>query len=853
MIKKSTHTITLALILSLFVSQAAFSRAAFDVEEQKDLNGSIATVDDPAYCMVAHRVGKISLSVGNIGTLGNGWTAGNSNTDCITGAQLPSCEYPIESNVEYLFAAAFWIGAVIGRDTLVSTGADGWSRDANEFAPDQSPFGDLIYRSLRSPEDPDVYTNAISEEDYICTYSDTLPDPEMDWDGRAHRPLNIDVTQRSYAWSYEYAEDFILFDYEIRNIGNAPIEGVYMGFYNDSDVGFTGVADYHTDDICGFRETFVSTYEDVCDFVDTVNLAWIADNDGDPDGGGYTDNSCPGVTAMRIIRTPANNLNVSFNWWISNTTSSRDFGPRERSGVGVWPEDFRDFGTGGMGTPEGDRNKYYVLRNQEFDFDQIYTADISINDPFWAYPPQLDAGTIADGFDTRYLLSFGPFDIDPGERLPISFAFIAGENFHQNPTNVDFLPDNPDQYYSNLNFSDLALNSTWASRVYDNPGVDSNGDSIYGKTRTCCFDEEETICDEIWYEGDGHPDFRGASPPPPPIVWLEPQVGSVRIRFNGTSSETQEDVFSRLRDFEGYRIYIGRDARETSFSMLASYDIDDYNKFVFNTNRVPDPGYELREVPLTLDSLKVLYGEEFNPLVYTEENPFRMIGFPDSIFYFTRQDYNASELGISTPITKVYPNQPYPSDLIPELADPSELTEEGLFKYFEYEYTANDLLPTVEWYINVTSFDFGSPESGLTSLESSKSGGSQATYPLPAINQIETEDMKVFVYPNPYRGDGGYREDGFEGRLDTDRPDDRIRAIHFANLPAKCTIRIYTLDGDLVRELEHDVDPSNPQASHHEWDLITRNTQKVVSGLYYWTVEDSDSNETQVGKLVIIM
>ncbi|MEW5995734.1 MAG: T9SS C-terminal target domain-containing protein, partial [Candidatus Zixiibacteriota bacterium] len=83
-------------------------------------------------------------------------------------------------------------------------------------------------------------------------------------------------------------------------------------------------------------------------------------------------------------------------------------------------------------------------------------------------------------------------------------------------------------------------------------------------------------------------------------------------------------------------------------------------------------------------------------------------------------------------------------------------------------------------------------------------------------------------------------------------PDDRVRQIHFANLPPRCTIRIYTLDGDLVREIEHDMDPSDPNASHDTWNMITRNTQLVVSGLYYWTVEEPDG-ETQIGKLVIIM
>jgi hypothetical protein len=34
--------------------------------------------------------------------------------------------------------------------------------------------------------------------------------------------------------------------------------------------------------------------------------------------------------------------------------------------------------------------------------------------------------------------------------------------------------------------------------------------------------------------------------------------------------------------------------------------------------------------------------------------------------------------------------------------------------------------------------------------------------------------------------------------------------------------------------------------------VITRNTQRVVSGLYYWSVE-VPGGETQIGKLVIIM
>jgi hypothetical protein len=55
-----------------------------------------------------------------------------------------------------------------------------------------------------------------------------------------------------------------------------------------------------------------------------------------------------------------------------------------------------------------------------------------------------------------------------------------------------------------------------------------------------------------------------------------------------------------------------------------------------------------------------------------------------------------------------------------------------------------------------------------------------------------------------------------------------------------------------VRQIEHDADPNDPTSSHETWNLITRNTQMVVSGLYYWVVEAEDG-QTQIGKLVIIM
>ena len=140
----------------------------------------------------------------------------------------------------------------------------------------------------------------------------------------------------------------MLFDYSIRNIGLERLRKVYMGMYVDGDVLQDGAQEGFDDDICGFIEAMPTTYGG-CDWWDTVNIAWIADNDGQLAGGTET-SPLPHVTASRIVRTPQDSLEVSFNWWLTAYgDQSLDFGPQAR-------RSYRDFGTGGLGSPVGDRN-----------------------------------------------------------------------------------------------------------------------------------------------------------------------------------------------------------------------------------------------------------------------------------------------------------------------------------------------------------------------------------------------------------------------------------------------------------------------------------------------------------------
>lgn len=868
---KNRYLLILITVFSLSLIHTSLN--ARDINPKFDiLNKTKQTVFSTAVPIIyyaVHNRGNIQLAVANNGTFGS---YGSSVTDVFTNEALQSCIYPKNSNILYLWVGSLWIGAVVGRDTLVSCGTEDWY-NVQEFWP--TPRDSFEYLSI--DKSSQFYSDdAYSEEDIICTYYDTVTDVNLtniDRDGRRHKPLNIKVTQRSMAWSYEYADDFILFDLQIENIGNDILEEVYMGIFVDGDAWHTTRANASgwNDDIAGFKKTFPAP--EGHGFIDTVNIAYNADNDGDPIGGSWDHRSPRSVVGTKVIRTPSDSLSYSFNWWrMDYGVPDQDFGPRKQGTVN---DPFREMGEGRLGTPVGDRNKYYVMRHQEFDYDLLYTAVDHTDEGY--QPPPHNAEIYASGYDTRYLLSFGPFNINPREKLPVTFAVVGGEDFHRDPGAFEtHSPINPDIFYNKLDFSSLAANSRWASWVYDNPGVDTDNDGDYGEFRVICYDTtlitvdtiiddvDTTIsyyqlekCDTSYHKGDGVPDFKGASPPPSPDFWLEPDVGEIIVRFNGLESENAKDQFSGNRDFEGYRIYIGRDNFKSRYSVIATFDKENYNKYVYNINKLPEPGYQLLDIPFSLDSLQKLYGNgndnySFDPESHGRDNLFQHPDFPDSVFYFEAQDYNVSELGVETDIIKRFSNQAYPSSLNPDSARFDEVTKDGYLKYFEYELRIKNLLPTVEWWVNITAFDYGSPEVGLASLESSLMLGAKSVYPLFSLTDVAEKNYdNIYVYPNPYRIDAKYRENGLEGRTKTHMPASRVRQLHFVNIPPNCTISIFSLDGDLIEKIDHKSDISDPQSSHAEWDLITRNYQEIVSGLYYYVVEWDRGSF--IGKFVILM
>jgi hypothetical protein len=134
-------------------------------------------------------------------------------------------------------------------------------------------------------------------------------------------------------------------------------------------------------------------------------------------------------------------------------------------------------------------------------------------------------------------------------------------------------------------------------------------------------------------------------------------------------------------------------------------------------------------------------------------------------------------------------------------------------------------------------------------LESSPLANAIEVWPINDAATVLEKGLQVSVYPNPYIGDGTYTAAGYE---DPNRTGfvDHERRIHFMNLPPRCTIKIFTLNGDLVRELRHPGSFSSTDA-RIQWNMRSKNNEIVTSGIYIFSLESEWGN--QIGKIVIIL
>jgi hypothetical protein len=110
--------------------------------------------------------------------------------------------------------------------------------------------------------------------------------------------------------------------------------------------------------------------------------------------------------------------------------------------------------------------------------------------------------------------------------------------------------------------------------------------------------------------------------------------------------------------------------------------------------------------------------------------------------------------------------------------------------------------------------------------------------------QEAAEDLdKIRVVPNPY--------------IVTNMMEPAVRNIYlnqrrrlmFTHIPAQCTIKIFTISGYLVDEIEVYNEPSDGIV---HWDLLTREGLEIAPGVYVYHLKSTATGKEKMGKFAIV-
>ena len=776
-----------------------------------------------------HNAGNLWVNVTNLGVIGNPWKT--LSTD-------PSCQYPPGSGIEYLWGAGIWVGAMIGDDPTprVST-----STGQLEFRPSTLPV-DTIYEcyegypggkrffnddgdtderglALVDEEIHDGRDNdgdglidedfaAISQQMFTCVYRDDTPEALNTYPD--HVPMGLEVTQRSYSWGVPGSDDFIGIEYTIKNDGRQDLRNVYLGFFCDGDVGPESQDFYWRDDRAGLVEidtTVAGWTEEYCE-VKPQRLRLMVgethDNDGD---GGRT----PGWLGAVLL---------------GHTTDMSLYAKKAPPTVGL--TSFR-FVSGGAayekcGDPGNDFQRYDLLSSN------------MIGCP----PGQLSS---VEDADYRMFFGMGPFEeFDRGEELTLQVAFVIGDGRRGMIENAVAARGVFQGEYRDMD------NSPWTGRwgretcLIRAPGEPERmfdwvehcdlPDEVYLSYRPqkitgpdCVANPDQMVdmdCDKCTGVGGKETlvPWKGATAPPcPQVVTSFPPEEEYPCHTLSHDEDTGSATLEPIR---------GPTVRLTAKDEAVTVSWNNASELVADplTEKFDFAGY------------RVWRAEQW-------ERPEGSTG-PTPELWILLAEYRLPRY--IEPDTKQMVLESARNEEVTAPCDTIDAAK-GLYLYpvGYYEYRDEHVMPGFIYFYSVTAFDVNQTD------EVDPRTGKMKEFTL-ECRHVANEDQavtpgtnpaegigEVYVVPNPYYGNARWD-------LGPNPRDPTGTHVDFMNLPrGPWTVRIYTMAGDLVRTLENDGADDVGQA---RWDLVSRNGQDVVSGVYLYSVESRHGS--QVGKFLIL-
>lgn len=342
--------------------------------------------DSIRYVTRVTSLNKVGLNTTNYGFTGNNFVS-----------RSPSFEYPLGSGYEHMSRAGLWVGGYAIDDTGTYVGVsaaivDNSQGSSSATDTEFTPAGNRIEERSRIANSRNFSRLALSDQDFVSSYSDLPGRGPLGYQSERHLPLNILVKQRVLVYSLPAAEAFVVVQYTIVNMGR-PLRDVWVGQYaqlvsgNKNAYGTwppssgSGPASWYYRTYVDYqsarrlyREHFCALppYPAACNLLYTPPWA--------------------GVKLLRTLPDSITTKTISFNWW--------SYAP-------------------GDAQRDTDVERYGVLSNGQI----------------------MDATQCLPGGDCSpiMVLAVGPFaQIDPGDSVSVDFAFVAGDDLDDLQTNADF-------------------------------------------------------------------------------------------------------------------------------------------------------------------------------------------------------------------------------------------------------------------------------------------------------------------------------------------------------------------------------------------------------------------------------
>ena len=325
--------------------------------------------------------------------------------------------------------------------------------------------------------------------------------------------------------------------------------------------------------------------------------------------------------------------------------------------------------------------------------------------------------------------------------------------------------------------------------------------------------------------------YQGYTPPAKPFVKALPDDKKVTLLWTN-NSELSKDVVTGYADFEGYKIYKSNDSG-TNWGSI--------DKRIYDNNDIFVGWQPLAQFDLTASA-------DSNHCVYESdncaagENRGRSISGSDPMqpWYSLGTDTGFEGIDTLVVIDGIEYNYYFiDTNVVNGMHYTYSITayDMGVEADFVIDWVADGnggFNPDTVW-SNANPEHWSSP-SGYQSLETSRGTTILDPNYVQIYPGVHAQDLtkNIKVVPNPYISRSSFNEDKY------------VRRIRFTNLPAVCTISIFTISGEQVFTLNH----QSEMDGNEWWDLRTINNQEIAPGLYVYVVH-AEGTDDFIGKFAI--